>query len=76
MSKGNSGAVQVTIFDSDRLQAITELAQAINKLAAALTATPSVQVSDCLFSGPGGIVIDTALDTMEQSKATISFEEK
>lgn len=60
MIEKKEGQVKVTVVDLDRMQAITELAHAINMLAQALSATPLVQITDCYFKGPEvGVSIDT-----------------
>ena len=62
----NNGKIRVTIQTEDRMQAITELAQAINKLAGALSATPSVHITDSIFSTPDtAISIDTSPEVSE-----------
>ena len=58
-----TGKIQVTVQTERRLQAITELAQAINKLAGALNVGTQVMITDCRFSG--AVNIDTVEDVIE-----------
>ena len=44
------GEIVLNIEEAQRMKAITEIAMAINKVATALTATPTVTISGCLFS--------------------------
>ena len=63
-----NGKIQVTVQEHDRLSAITELAQAVNKLASALLTGVVVNISGCQFDGTGGgtgISIDTQPDVTE-----------
>ena len=67
-----TGKIQVTVQTEERLRAIMELAQAINKLAGALSISTHVAVTDCRFSGPDiGISIDTADDVTETTVVVI-----
>ena len=61
-----TGKIQVTVQTEKRLHAITELAQAVNKLAGALGIGTQVMVTDCQFSGHDiAISIDTAEEVTE-----------
>jgi len=61
-----TGKIQVTVQTEKRLRAITELAQAINKLADALKIATQVVVTDCQFSGHDVAVnVDTAEEVTE-----------
>ena len=61
-----SGKIQVTVQNEKRLSAITELAQAINKLASALGVGTHITITDCQFGGHGiGINVDTEEEITE-----------
>lgn len=61
-----TGKIQVTVQTEERLRAITELAQAINKLAGALKVSTQVTITDCQFSGHDVAVnVDTAEEVTE-----------
>jgi len=67
-----TGKIQVTVQTEKRLHAITELAQAINKLAGALKVGMQVMVTDCQFSGQDiAINIDTAEEVTETTVVEI-----
>ena len=62
----NQGQIRVTVQTADRMKAITELAQAVNELAGALSATASVYITDNVFNATGvGISIDTEPEVTE-----------
>ena len=67
-----TGKIQVTVQTEKRLCAITELAQAINKLAGALSIGTHVAVTDCRFSGYNTAVnVDTAEEVTETTVMVI-----
>ena len=67
-----SGKIQVTVQTEERLRAITELAQAINKLAGALGAGTQVTVTDCQFFSGYGVAVN--IDTEEEITETTIVE--
>ena len=58
--------IRVTVQTEKRMRAITELAQAINKLATALAVTPQVHVTDCSLA-EGAISVNTAPEITDTS---------
>ena len=66
-----TGKIQVTVQTEERLRAITELAQAINKLADALSVGTQVTITDCRFSGHN---IAVSVDTAEEVTETMVTE--
>lgn len=66
-----TGKIQVTVQTEKRLRAITELAQAINKVADALRVGTQVIVTDCQFSGQD---IAVNIDTTEEVTETMIVE--
>ena len=66
MQEEKKSGIRVTIQEVDRLDAILELSQAINKVATALSCVPEVSISGCHFAGVDiGMQIDTSLDITE-----------
>ena len=61
-----NGEVVISIEEAQRLNAITELAMAINKLASALCATPDVTIQNCAFSG-----VDTGISIEDDIKYSV-----
>ena len=67
-----TGKIQVTVQTEKRLRAITELAQAINKLAEALGVSTQVKITDCQFSKNDiAVNVDTAEDVTETTVVEI-----
>jgi hypothetical protein len=70
--------VTVTIQESDRLQAILNLSDAVKQCALALTAVPQVNVTGCTFKGIGkgtGMNVDTT-QTNVKTELHSEFEKK
>ena len=62
------GQIRVTVQETDRLKAITQLSEAIVEVAKALSATPQIAITGCYIEGVKdgvGIKIDTTTDAME-----------
>ena len=67
-----TGKIQVTVQTEERLHAIMELAQAINKIADALRVGTQVTVTDCRFSGYDTMInVDTAEEVTETTVVEI-----
>ena len=66
------GKIHVTVIDGDRLAAIRDLSEAINKVATALSSVPHVTISSCtIASSDIGIAIDTGQEKTETREFTV-----
>ncbi len=63
--KREAGFIQVIVPREDRLEAITNLSEAILAVAHALNQAPSISISDCYFGNCGtGMTIETEEELM------------
>ena len=64
------GEIVLNIEEAQRMNAITEIAMAINKLASALCATPDVTIQNCAFGNisESGITIKSVKEDDAQKE--------
>jgi hypothetical protein len=74
MDTKGKGQIRVTVQEVDRMAAITELAQAINKVASALSVTPSVFVTDNVFYATEADSVGMVIDTTPEVTETTVYE--